>query len=345
MWQTQHPAAGARLTSTGAPASKNQEANEAFELAMQFLRVQNDIPHAQQALEHAVALDPKFAEALRYHGFDYIIQVINGYSNDTSLAYKAEEELQQASRVDPNLISLPSAFTAVYLMEGRKELVPMEQLNQVLKQHPAHNDSLLWSAILHHLDGQNAAAKEDLRSILDREPLNGPARMFLGETLRLEKDLPGAIQQQQKVLQQAPGNISAIRYLALAYMNGGNLDQARSLLEEKRPLFLGNYMWRATWALLLAMEGKRSPALEAMDEETLKFLGTSAVVTLGGAEFYAVLGESAKAIEWVGKAVRNGDERAEWFRADPLLASIRQDPRFQRIIDSIESRPKPQPAQ
>jgi len=341
-WQ-QHTKTSPRLTSTGAPASANQEANEAFELAMQFERVQNDIPQAQQALERVLALDPNFAEALRYHAFNYVIGLLNGYSNDTSLTYKAEEELHQAARLDPSLISLPSAFTAVYVMQGRKELVSLEQLDRVLQQNPSHNDSRLWRSILRGLTEQNAAAKEDLRIILDREPLNGPARMFLGETLRMERDVQGAIREQQKVLQQAPGNISAIRYLALAYMDGGELDQARSLLEEKRPLFPGNYMWRATWALLLALEGKREEAVQAMDEETLKFLGAAVVVTLGAADFYGALGDTSKAIEWLEKAVRNGDERVEWFRKDPWLASIRQDPRFQQIIATIEARRKSQP--
>jgi len=159
----------------------------------------------------------------------------------------------------------------------------------------------------------------------------------------MERDVQGAIREQQKVLQQAPGNISAIRYLALAYMDGGELDQARSLLEEKRPLFHGNYMWRATWALLLALEGKREEAVQAMDEETLKFLGAAVVVTLGAADFYGALGDTSKAIEWLEKAVRNGDERVEWFRKDPWLASIRQDPRFQQIIATIEARRKSQP--
>jgi tetratricopeptide (TPR) repeat protein len=223
------------------------------------------------------------------------------------------------------------------MMEGRKELVPTEQLNRVLEQHPSHNDTRLWRAILHLLTGQNAAAKEDLRIILQREPLNGAARMFLGETLRMERDLPGAIREQQSVLLQAPGNISAIRYLALAYMDAGELDKARSLLEEKRPLFPQNYLWRGTWALLLAVEGKREEALQAMDEETLKFAAAAFPVTLGVAESYGMLGETSKAIEWLEKTVRNGDERVEWFRQDPWLAKVREDPRFLQIINSVEA--------
>jgi len=214
----------------------------------------------------------------------------------------------------------------------------VEQLDRVLKQHPAHNDTRLWRAILNYLTGQNASAKEDFRFILDHESLNGAARMFLGETLRMEGDLAGDIQEQLRVLQQAPGNISSIRNLTLAYMDAGELDKARSLLEEKRPMFSGNYIWRSGWALLLAREGKKAEALKAMDEETLKFLDVAFVTTLEGAEFYAEIGDSTKAIEWLEKARRNSDERVDWFRKDPALANIHQDPRFQRIIDSIKTR-------
>ena len=81
-----------------------------------------------------------------------------------------------------------------------------------------------------------------------------------------------------------------------------------------------------------------------MDENTLKFAGAAFPSTLEAAEFFAVLGDSSKAIDWLERAVRNGDERANWFRKDPRLASIRQDPRFQGIINSIEARRKQKPA-
>jgi predicted Zn-dependent protease len=332
------PGTAGRLTSTGAPASASQEANLAFEQAMQFQRVQNDMPKAQQALEHAILLDPNFAEALRYHAFNYAIEILNGYTNDISQVYKAEEELLHASRLDPNLISLPTAFTAVYMMEGRKERAPMDELDRVLKKQPSNNDARLWRAILNFLVGQNAAAKEDLELILQREPLAGAARLFLAEILHTSGDLHGSIEEEQKILLQAPGNISAVRWLALTYMDGDELGKARALLEEKRPQFQSNYLWRATWALFLARDGKRDEALQAMDDETLKFLGAAFSATLGAAEFYSVLAEPSKAIEWVEKAVRNGDERVEWFQRDPSLTNIRRDPRFLRIIDSIKER-------
>ena len=75
-----------------------------------------------------------------------------------------------------------------------------------------------------------------------------------------------------------------------------------------------------------------------MDQETLKFLSVAFPSTLDAAEFYALVGERSKAIEWVDRAVRNGDERIVWFRKDPRLGAIHGDPRFQRIIESVEAR-------
>ena len=327
-----------RRTTTGARASANREANDAFELAMQLLRVQNDIPRGSAMLERALAADPHFAEAHRYHAFNYLISILNGYSNDSNLLYRAEEELRLASRDEPGLASLPSAFTALYLMQGRRELVPAAALEDVVTRQPAHNDSALWLGILSWLAGDNARFKTLARTALDREPLLGPMRMFLGDTLRTEGDIAGGIREVQKVLDQAPGNISAIRDLAVAYMDGGEPQRADDLLESRRSAFADNFSWRATRALLYAQQGKRSEALATMDAETRKYLAMAFPSTLDGAEFHALLGDADQAIEWLDRAVRNGDERIQWFQRDRRLAGIRPDARFQRIIDSVRAR-------
>ena len=324
--------------STGGPASANQEANDAFELAMQFQGVQNDIPRSQQMLERALALDPRFAEALRYHAVSYAFLILNGYTNDTSLLYKAEEELRQVAKLEPALPGLPAAMATVYLTQGRKELVPWDQLERALREDPSHVNNRIWRGISLWLAGDSDAAKQEFRTILGRQPLFGPARMFLAETLREDGDVGSAIRELNKVLEQAPNNISAIQNLTLAYLDNSELENARKLLEDRRSLFSRNYLWRGLWALLLASSGSRQQALQSMDDDTLKFAAAAFPSTLVVAEFYAVLGDSERAIEWLERSIRNGDERTRWFRRSPRLAGIRKDPRFQQIIDSVESR-------
>ncbi len=184
-----------RLVSTGGPASSNQQANEAFELAMQFQTVQNDLERGRVALERAIQLDPQFAEARRFHALTSVFLILNGYSNDTSLLYRAEEELRAATAIDPTLTGLPSSYAAVYITQGRRELVPWAALERELQSDPRHPTNRLWKGIGLWLSGDIAGAKREFRTTLDFLPLFGAARMFYAETLRNEGDVGGAIRE------------------------------------------------------------------------------------------------------------------------------------------------------
>ncbi len=333
--------AGRRL-STGAPASKNSEANEYFERALLFARVQNDMPQGRLMLEKALELDPRFAEARRWYGFSHAIILSGGYSNDAGLLYKAVEELRQALQDDPNLTTVHSALAAVYIIQGRKELA-LAEVEKALKANPDDPEALIWLLNYHAFNGDDAQAIALARRMLEREPLFFPPRMVLGDILRTQGDTAGAIREQEKILLQAPENLYGIHFLARAYQEAGDLDKARRIQERGRAIAPANFLVRTGWALLLAQEGKRQEALQEMDEEVLKFAAANATTTLDAAEFYAVLGETAKALDWLDRAVRNGDDRAEWLRRDPRLASIRDEPRFRQIVDSIAFRRKQRP--
>jgi Flp pilus assembly protein TadD len=250
---------------------------------------------------------------------------------------KAEEEMQRVAREAPDLPSLPSLQTAVYFVQGRRELVPLGRLEKSLRQNPAQLDNRIWRMILHIWAGENVPAKALARETLLLEPNLGPPRWMLGEVLRTEGDLAGAIREQKAVLELAPRNIIAIRNLARAYMDNDQNAEARSLLEGMQPIFAKNYLWRVSWALLLAVEGKHRQAELAMDQETLKFASVVYEERVEIAEFYAVLGKPSKAIEWIRLSVANGDRRVDWFRGNRRLASIQKDPDFLRIIDSLET--------
>jgi tetratricopeptide (TPR) repeat protein len=288
--------------------------------------------------ERALLLDPHFTEARRLHALNHVILLLNGYTNDTNVLYKSEEELRQVAQESPDSFSLPATQAALYMTEGRKDLVPLERLERVGQEHPLQQDTNAWRIIIKMMDEENGAAKDLAQDILKAKPLSGATRMFLGELLRTEGDSAGAIREELKVLDQAPDNISAIQFLVRAYLDHGELEKARSLLEAKQPLFANNYLWRQTWALVLAVDGKHDEALRAMDQETLKFAAAAFVATAMTADFYALLGDKERAIEWLDKAVRNGDERVRYFQRDPRLASIQKEPEFRRIVDSIEAR-------
>jgi len=327
--------AGPRL-STGDRASLNREANEYFERAVLFLLGRADLPRSREMLEKALELDQRFAAARALYGFSHWRLIDWGYSNDTSWLYKAEEELRRALQDDPQ-VQAHGPLAAVYLSQGRKELV-LAEVDQALKINSDDRYALHWLAHYHRLHGNYEEAVRLWRKIVGRESLFWPSRMNIGDTLRMMGDTAGAIREQEKILEQSPENVFAQHYLAIAHLGAGHLAAARRTLERIRSEDRQRFLIRMPWALLLALEGKREEAVKEMDEELLKWGAADILMTLNVAEFYAVLGEAPKALEWLERCVRSGDERAEWFRRDPLLASIRDQPRFRQVLESVEYR-------
>jgi tetratricopeptide (TPR) repeat protein len=140
------------------------------------------------------------------------------------------------------------------------------------------------------------------------------------------------------ILEQDPTNLYALLYLARTYMDKRDLATARSAMEEVRPKDRHSYQNRLFLALLLALEGKREEGLKELDDDLLKYAAAVITLTSYVVDFYALIGDDSKALEWLDRAVRNGDERAAYFLRDPNLAGIRNHPRFKQILDSIAFR-------
>jgi serine/threonine protein kinase/thioredoxin-like negative regulator of GroEL len=323
--------------STAVRSSRVPEANEYFEKAMMFLEHQFDLPRARTMLERALEYDPKYAEARAWYGFTFILEIDSGYSNDSGFLYKAEEELRRALQDDPNSARAHSSLAALYIYQGRKELT-LQEAEKALKIDPQEMDAKNWLANYYTANGDYSSAKTLLNQVLEKDPLFFPARMSLGELFRTEGDDPAAVREQEKILEQDPKNIYAIQKIARVFIDMNDLGQARSRLESIPAGDRQGYDVNMTWALLFALEGKKSEALKRMDDESLKYATLALWSTLPAAEFYAVLGEPQKALDWLERAVRSGDERAEWFQRDPLLAGVRSEPRFKQILDSIAYR-------
>jgi hypothetical protein len=51
---------------------------------------------------------------------------------------------------------------------------------------------------------------------------------------------------------------------------------------------------------------------------------------------YALLGDSDKAIAWLERSVDTGNPCWPFFRVDPHLENLRDQPKFQRLVAALE---------
>jgi serine/threonine protein kinase/Flp pilus assembly protein TadD len=317
--------------------SKRPEANEHFQRAMLVSMSSLDLPRVRASYERALELDPQFAEARAEYAFSLALEVIAGFSNDAQWFYRAEEELRRALRDDPDCGRAHSALAGIYLMQGRKELVPAE-VDRALAVNASDMAAWGWLTWYHRFLGDYDRAREVASKALAISPLFFPVRMGLGEALLEGGDTPGALREHEKLREQSPENPAAVFTFGHTYLVAGETKKAREALEAVPARLRGNYLVRLHEALLLASEGDAPKAVAVLDADLLNFSGILLRASVQVPEIYAAAGKPQEALDWLDKSVRLGDERAEWLERNPLLKNIQGEPRFAQILESIRYR-------
>jgi serine/threonine protein kinase/Tfp pilus assembly protein PilF len=324
--------------SDGNRPSPNTEANAYYERALLFGGAGTADPdQARRMIERALALDSKFAGARAENAFYQVAPILNGRSNDPGLFYKAESEVRQALHDDPRCGRAHSVLALIYLLQGRKELVPGE-LDLALKENPDDITAHSWLLSYHRFNGDYTRAREEADWLIRRLPTYWPAYLDRGELLREQGDTAGAIREQQRVLEQDPRNGDALASLVRAHIAAAELRKARQALERADAQQFQNYEVRLVRALLLAREGNRNEAIQEMDSGLQTYAGIQIFGPAAAADVYAVLGDTDVALQWLDRAVRMGDDREEYLRRNPLLTNLRSHPRFQQILDAVAYR-------
>jgi hypothetical protein len=199
-----------------------------------------------------------------------------------------------------------------------------------------------------------ARGSEDPRS--DEQPRHAPRRRWLwalGGALAIAAMALGGVWQWQRsrVHPRLPSKVQEANedfQRAMLFLSAQqDLPRARQLLQKALaldPAFAhARAMYGFTHVLLIdsGMSNDTSWLYKAEAElqRALKDDPNSARAHASLAMVYLYqVGDTAKAIDWLDRAVRLGDERAAWFERNPLLASIRTDTRFRQIVDGIRSR-------
>lgn len=217
------------------------------------------------------------------------------------------------------------------------------EANRAAAANPKDERIPTWEVVYHHLNGEYDTAVRQVRGIIARSPLQWPTHLYLGDLLREQGDTSGAIREESRILEVQPGHGAALGSVARAHLDAGDLPKARQTIESADEVIRKTYRIRFPRALLLALEHKREEAFREMDSGMEAYAGAHVFAPLQAAEIYAVLGDSDKALGWMERAVRMGDDREDWFRRDPHLASIRQNPKFEQMLASVAYRRRQRP--
>jgi len=94
---------------------------------------------------------------------------------------------------------------------------------------------------------------------------------------------------------------------------------------------------RPIYATFLSALGFNEEARAQLTDEIKKTADTDHDVAYWLASAYAMEGERDAALKWLRRAIALGNENRPWFERDTNWESLRNDPEYQEIIQSIKT--------
>ena len=331
--------------SSAGPVEAPPSSAEAYDL---YLRAryhshrvnERDIDQAIQQLERATTLDPNFGQAQALLGFVYGRKAFNFRPNEPELIEKGYAAVEKALALNP---ASPDALTARgdLLWQPSQEFPHREALaayRAAIAAQPSYEEA--WhsrAVVLFHI-GHFEAATRAIRQAITLNPTNAQARFRLGPINNYQGKYAEALVALQTVPREAyPANWVYARAFALIGLQ--RYDDASKQIDEGLRLLPNDQggVIRSARALLRALTGKRKEALEdALEAERIghsfgHFHHTA--FTIG--TVHAVLGDYVKAQEWLERTAAEGFPCYTLFELDPLLARLREQPRFQAFLAQL----------
>jgi TolB-like protein/Tfp pilus assembly protein PilF len=311
--------------------TKNVEAHESYLQGRFFLNrhSEKETDQARAAFERAVELDPKFALAwaglAQTHVWDCNYATEGGQKGFNEHLAAAREAVVRALALEPDLPEalFPRAMIETNFDYNWKDAA--ETLRKALALAPQDPALLMEAGNLATARGETTRALDLFRRAVASDPVNAQARAFLASSVSVSGDQEEARAEYARVIELNPSAPNSQAGIGLAYLLEGKFEEAAVAAQKDA----------ADWARLLIVScarwgQKRVPESDAALAELIKIAGETGAYQI--AEIYGYRNDKDHAFEWLERARRQRDAGLPGLRADTLLPSLHDDPRWDAFL-------------
>jgi serine/threonine-protein kinase len=295
-----------------------------------------DVDSAIEHFKRATELDPDFVLALSALGGCYANLVRKGFG-DVEDYHRAEEWFEKALALDPKNFEARMHMVFIHVSRGEKREA-RELLSRLRREMPNDVGVHFVSGILRRLDGDYERSLRSFDRMVRLNPAErvvvsyNRARIFMYQRrfddALLELDQGASLEPDHPLIKTFRGRVLYYR---------GEVETAAKLLEEvieKNPRLDGV---RPIYAICLSALGRHEEARAQLTEQVKDVAAADHDISYWLASVYALENERDLAFEWLERAIALGNENKTWFESDPNWERLRDDPRFQKLMQKIES--------
>jgi TolB-like protein/lipoprotein NlpI len=299
--------------------------------AYRSIREVKDLPAALAAYTQAIQLDPHYA--LAFAGRSIAYSYAAGEAETTAAALesvgKEQSDARQALSIAPDLAQAHLAWGRLSEYGTLDFAQASESYERARALAPGDAQVLLLSGLFAVRMGHFDAGLAAVRRAVVLDPLARQSYYRLGGALYTVRRYGEAVAAFSGALSLDPDYKAAYAERGLAYYGLGDLQNARASCETN-PDHWGSQQCLAIIYDKLSRHADAETVLaklQAADGDTAAYQY---------ATVYAQRGDSAKALEWLGTALRMRDAGLVDLKTDPLLDPLRQEPRFREIEKQLK---------
>jgi TolB-like protein/DNA-binding winged helix-turn-helix (wHTH) protein/Tfp pilus assembly protein PilF len=289
------------------------------------------IRSAIEQLETAVAIEPKFALAWAQLSVAHAMQGMFGFTLPRESKEKFLAAALQAIEVDDQVAISHTAlgFARLYMWDFDGAC---ESIAEALRLNPSEPYTIHGDADCLLFDGHMDESVARLRDLLTISPFSAMHSLLLPSHLYMARRFDEAIDATTAMQARTP-QLSVHFFLAKFYWEQGRFDKA---LEEERLEFER----RGDTVLLAALEegleaGGPTGAMRAIAEAMVARASETYVDPIDIVEMFARAGMVDEGIYWLEKAADHGSYELTYVAYWPHFDVLRDDPRFQGLMERV----------
>src|SRR5271156_4242885 len=291
-------------------------------------RTAKDVDMAAKYYERATQLDPTYALAwvglsrARYWQANAgVVPVADGQR-------VAREAVERALVLNPNLAAAHAQMGRLKRQVDFDWVGANASIQQAIALDPGNPENVrLAGASAAYLGRFDQALPLD-RQAIDLDPLNAGSWENLAEFEFFNGQLDKAAADCKKALELNPEVSPGPFYLILIYIMQGRPQDALPEIERVRSDSLRGVLYSIAYYAL----GRKKESDDALSELIAKYHESDAY---GIASVYAFRNQSDEAFEWLDRAYAQRDGGLIAAKVDPLLKSLRNDPRYAAFLKKL----------
>jgi TolB-like protein len=323
--------------------TENTEAYEKY-LRGRFYQSQNtpnSLNRSIEFYEQAIALDPNFAEAHSDIADAHIILFNFGVRPAAETILQARESVKRALQLNPDLSRAHMSLALIQFLIDRNWTEAEKSLERAIELNPNNADAYHRYAYFLMQLGRFDESLQKAEKALELNPLSNIVQNNIAMTYIYARRYPEAIKQLEKTAAENPQFSLPRRLLSLAYEAMGDMEQAfeadlkaleieggkelAAKLREQREavgISAANRFWLEE--MIRAKETGRISSTGEMQGGNVPayFVASRA----------AIVKDREQTLRWLERSLQDGDPTLGGVRFFARYDFVRDDPRFQAIV-------------